>query len=84
MSTSNFSKIKRLGAGSFGTVWLVRSNRDGSTLVMKEVTMKGLPPSEKTATLNEVKILKQLQHPNIIRYKAVSYTHLTLPTILLV
>jgi len=68
-SASNFTKVKKLGAGSFGTVWLVRSSKDGSTSVMKEVTLKGLPPSEKQATLNEVKILKQLQHPNIIRYK---------------
>ena len=67
-SSGSLTKVKKLGAGTFGTVWLVRS-KEGAVLCMKEVARRGLPAAEKQATLNEVRVLKQLKHPHIIRYR---------------
>eukprot|EP00965_Chrysotila_dentata_P198276 6178688-Pleurochrysis_carterae.AAC.2 len=61
-------KVKSIGKGSFGVVWLVRSGT-GEMLVMKEVSLRGLPPKEQRATWNEVKVLSKLEHPNIISYR---------------
>ena len=65
-----YSKISRVGKGSFGTVWLVKSRRNESERhILKEVSLKGLPPSERKATMNEVAVLQKLHHPYIVAYR---------------
>ena len=69
MPSKTYSKLKMVGSGTFGKVWLVRSSHSSELLIMKEVTLRGLPAGEKEATLNEVAVLKKLHHPHIIAYK---------------
>ena len=65
-----YERLHRVGKGSFGTVWLVKSRRnDGERHILKEVSLKGLPPSERKATMNEVAVLQKLHHPYIIAYR---------------
>jgi serine/threonine protein kinase len=64
-----YSKDRKIGEGSFGAVWLVTDTRNGEKLVMKEIKLTGLPPSEKTATMNEVKLLQRLKHPGVIEFR---------------
>ena len=63
-----YTKVKKLGAGAFGTVWLVDTAK-GERLCMKEVSLKGLPPKEKRATMNEVSVLSKMSHEHIVSYK---------------
>jgi len=68
--SSRYTKQRRIGKGSFGEVWLVKDERSsGEQLVMKEVMLKGLPAAERTATMNEVKVLQRLKHDNIVAYR---------------
>ena len=69
-------KIKSIGKGSFGQVYLVRRNNDTSSkmFVMKEVRLAGLPPKELSAAKAEVAALKKVSHPHIIKYYE-SFTH---------
>ena len=69
MPSKTYTKVKMVGSGTFGKVWLVRSSYSSEPLIMKEVTLRGLPADEKEATLNEVAVLKKLHHPHIIAYK---------------
>jgi serine/threonine protein kinase len=39
MSLQQYARIKKLGQGSFGAVYLVRDSRDGQCYVMKEVDL---------------------------------------------
>ena len=71
---NGYCKLKAIGKGAFGTVFLVKTPV-GETAVLKEVTLKGLAPKERDATMNEVRVLKQMSsHPHIISYKD-SYYH---------
>ena len=63
-----YSKVKQIGKGSFGLVYLVRAQQSGATFVMKTVSLNGLPPKEQRATMNEVKVLQSLQHKHLVRY----------------
>lgn len=40
-----YTKVKALGKGSFGTVWLMR-DLDGCSCVMKAISLKALPVAE--------------------------------------
>ena len=65
MGIKNFNHIKQLGAGSFGSVSLVKRSppsKHWTFAAMKKITN----PSRNAE--NEVEFLKRFQHPNIINY----------------
>jgi NIMA (never in mitosis gene a)-related kinase len=39
MGWSEFNKLKKIGEGSFGKAWLVKSNKDAKSFVIKEISI---------------------------------------------
>jgi len=64
-----FTPLRKLGAGGFGSVFLVRDSRDGIQYVMKEVELTKLDAKGRRDAMKEVKFLARMSHPNIIGYK---------------
>ena len=56
----------RLGKGSFGKAKLVERKTDKKKFVIKEVA-RGIKNKEKAEENEEVRILKSLKDPNIVR-----------------
>lgn len=69
MKLSDYQTIRDLGAGSFGSVKLVRKRDDSQMLAMKTVTLNRLTQKEKDNALNEVRLLASIQIPYVIGYK---------------
>ena len=65
----DFEKVKFLGKGTYGSVWLVRRRSTGRTYALKEVDMKNKKQVEREESVNEIRILASVRHPNIIRYR---------------
>jgi serine/threonine protein kinase len=61
-------KIKTLGEGTFGEVYLIKSQKTQLEYALKKVQLKNTKLKIKRI-LGEVNILKQLDHPNIISFK---------------
>ena len=61
---AGFSGVKRLGAGSFGTVFSAVRNSDGLSCVVKQIQTQGAGTEAET----EVSLLASLQHPHVVRY----------------
>ena len=61
-----WKKLREIGKGSFGLVYLVQRGNDDRKFVMKEVSLRGLPRAELINTQNEVAVLRKLKHPHII------------------
>jgi len=68
-SIRDFTKEKVLGKGSFGSVYLVRRKRDKKIYALKSVYMEKLSKKEQENSVNEVRILASVNHPNVIGYK---------------
>ena len=68
-SMENYTKLRIIGTGSFGTVWLIRSKEKHRNYVLKEISLSIVEERQRSFVLNEVKVLSQLRHMNIIRYK---------------
>jgi len=64
-----YSKIKALGAGSFGDVYLVKEVATGARAVLKEVELKGLASKDLKAAHDEVTVLQRMKHHHIIGYR---------------
>eukprot|EP00049_Salpingoeca_infusionum_P008366 m.136245 g.136245 ORF g.136245 m.136245 type:complete len:296 (-) comp13993_c0_seq10:463-1350(-) len=68
MSESDYTVVRCLAQGNFGAVRLCCRNSDGWYVVLKNIAVEDMPKEERLAALTEVKVLKGLQHPNIIHY----------------
>ena len=66
---SDFEIVKELGKGSFGSVCLVRRKEDHEIYALKSVCLKNLKKKEQQNSVNEVRILASVNHPNVIGYK---------------
>ena len=66
---SDFEKVEELGKGSFGSVYLVRRKADHKIYALKTVYLQKLNKKEQQNSVNEVRILASVNHPNVIGYK---------------
>jgi NIMA (never in mitosis gene a)-related kinase len=63
-----YEKIADIGKGSFGTVAKIKRKADGKILVWKELNYGKMSEKEKQMIVSEVNILRELRHPNIVKY----------------
>lgn len=64
----SYTRVRVLGKGSFGAAWLVQRNSDKVLFVAKEIRIADLKPEDMRSALNEVAILRTLDHPNVVHY----------------
>lgn len=63
-----YEPLEVIGHGSYGQIRRVRRKSDGQILVRKEISYKYMNQKERTQLISEFRILKRLDHPNIVRY----------------
>lgn len=59
--------IRRIGAGSFGSVDLLRDRQTGAERVCKTVPIKGMKFEVLSQMKKEIMLLQELDHPRIVR-----------------
>ena len=69
MSLSDFTIVKKLGVGSYSSVYKIIRKTDSIEYALKKIKMGTLTDKEKENSLNEVRILASINHPHIISYK---------------
>lgn len=69
MSISQFEVLTDLGVGSYSTVLKVRRIMDNQIYALKKIPLEKLSEKEKKFTLNEIRFLASINHPNIISFK---------------
>ncbi|KIY52431.1 Pkinase-domain-containing protein [Fistulina hepatica ATCC 64428] len=58
-----------LGKGAFGQVYRALNWATGETVAIKEITLSNIPKAELGEIMSEISLLKNLNHPNIVKYK---------------
>eukprot|EP01022_Parablepharisma_sp_SALTPOND_P008079 TRINITY_DN135175_c0_g1_i1.p1 TRINITY_DN135175_c0_g1~~TRINITY_DN135175_c0_g1_i1.p1 ORF type:complete len:442 (+),score=56.24 TRINITY_DN135175_c0_g1_i1:93-1328(+) len=64
----NYEVLGEIGKGSFGSVHKIKRIKDGKVLVWKELDYGKMSEKEKQQLVSEVNILRDLKHPNVVRY----------------
>lgn len=59
-TSSGYERIRVVGKGSFGMAILYRRKDDDSLVILKEVNLHELSPSERQLAMNEVKSFAKL------------------------
>jgi serine/threonine protein kinase len=68
-SLLDFNLIEDLGKGNFGSVSLMQSKKDNNIYAIKEIKSSVLAKKQEIRSLKrEIQVLKELDHPNIIKY----------------
>eukprot|EP00038_Savillea_parva_P001954 m.108788 g.108788 ORF g.108788 m.108788 type:complete len:1252 (+) comp10671_c0_seq2:92-3847(+) len=67
-SMSDYSTVRKLGEGAYGKALLVRRRTTQKQCVIKEVNVTKMSPRERREARQEVKVLAQMKHPNIVSY----------------
>ena len=62
----NYSQERALGRGAMGAVFLVRRHADGLQLALKTVAITST--RDRALALNELAILRSLEHVHIVRF----------------
>ena len=77
----NYEKYEKLGEGTYGVVFKARNLTTGKIVALKKIRMEneeqGVPPT----TLREIATLRELHHPNIVKFVLFSlHLHSFFPT----
>ncbi|SPO21335.1 related to MAPKK kinase [Ustilago trichophora] len=58
-----------LGRGAFGSVYRGLNWMNGETVAVKQIQLGNIPKAELGEIMSEIDLLKNLHHPNIVKYK---------------
>ena len=64
----NYELVCQIGKGNFGRTSKIIRKSDQKTLIWKELDYGQMSEKEKEQIVSEVNILRELKHPNIVRY----------------
>ncbi|KAK2628599.1 hypothetical protein QTJ16_001702 [Diplocarpon rosae] len=70
-----YEVLGKLGEGTFGEVLRARSKRTGSVVALKKILMHNEKDGFPITALREIKLLKLLSHPNILKLEEMAVEH---------
>ena len=64
-----YDLFEKLGQGTMGRVHRARRRADGVEFVVKQIRLAGFSETSREDILNEVCVMRQLEHPNVVAYE---------------
>lgn len=68
-----FEKLEKLGEGTYGIVYKVNDNKNNTIVALKKIRLENEDEGMPSTAMREIAILKELDHPNIVRLEDVIY-----------
>ena len=62
-----YERIAQVGEGTYGKVYKARNAKAGGLVAMKRIRMEGEKDGFPVTALREIKLLQNLDHPNVIK-----------------
>ncbi|KAG0468910.1 hypothetical protein HPP92_018238 [Vanilla planifolia] len=66
-----FEKLEQIGEGTYGQVYMAKEIRTGEIVALKKIRMDNEREGFPITAIREIKILKKLQHQNVIQLKEI-------------
>ncbi|KAL8233481.1 hypothetical protein R6Q59_019581 [Mikania micrantha] len=70
-SVDCFEKLEQIGEGTYGQVYMAREIKTGEIVALKKIRMDNEKEGFPITAIREIKILKKLQHENVIKLKEI-------------
>jgi len=69
-----YQKIDKIGEGTYGVVYKAKNRLTGDLVALKKIRLEAEDEGIPSTAIREISILKELQHPNIVRLHDVIHT----------
>lgn len=69
-----YIKLEKIGEGTYGVVYKAKDKSTGELLALKKIRLEAEDEGIPSTAIREISLLKQLQHPNIVRLYDVVHT----------
>lgn len=66
MSVDDYSKIEKIGEGTYGVVYKARHKKTGKLAALKKIRLESEEEGVPSTAIREISLLKELRHPNIV------------------
>ncbi|XP_033329476.1 cyclin-dependent kinase 1 [Megalopta genalis] len=63
----NFVKIEKIGEGTYGVVYKGKHKKTGEIVAMKKIRLEVDDEGIPSTAIREISLLKELEHPNVVR-----------------
>ncbi|XP_013142402.1 PREDICTED: cyclin-dependent kinase 2-like, partial [Papilio polytes] len=63
----NFSKVEKIGEGTYGVVYKARDRITGKEIALKKIKLENEPEGVPSTALREISVLRELKHPAVVR-----------------
>ncbi|XP_031117006.1 cyclin-dependent kinase C-2-like [Ipomoea triloba] len=70
-SVDCFEKLEQIGEGTYGQVFMAKEKRTGEIVALKKIRMDNEKEGFPITAIREIKILKKLQHENVIKLREI-------------
>ncbi|KAH9718707.1 hypothetical protein WN944_023708 [Citrus x changshan-huyou] len=70
-SVDCFERLEQIGEGTYGQVFMAREIKTGEIVALKKIRMDNEKEGFPITAIREIKILKKLQHENVIKLKEI-------------
>ena len=69
-----YEKLEVVGEGTYGVVYKARDTQTGEIYALKKIKLETEQEGIPSTAIREIALLKELQHPNIVRLVNVLHT----------
>jgi len=69
-----YQKLQRIGEGTYGVVYKAKHKEHGTILALKRIRLESEDEGVPCTAIREISLLKELNHPNIVRLYDVIHT----------
>ena len=66
-----YQKLAKVGEGTYGVVYKARDRNTGDVVALKRIRLDAEDEGIPSTAIREIALLKELQHPNIVKYVAI-------------
>lgn len=69
-----YQKLEKVGEGTYGVVYKAKDRVTGEIIALKKIRLEAEDEGIPSTAIREISLLKELQHPNIVRLYDVVHT----------
>lgn len=63
-----YEKVEKVGEGTYGVVYKARDRTNNDVIALKKIRLEQEDEGVPSTAIREVSLLKELNHPNVVRY----------------